>query len=70
MLLKTIFGIVYLAKVDCKYKGLMRIGDKEWEWCFLFNAKIEDLNCEKCRHKTSAEKDFPPKNLYLKGVSV
>ena len=59
------------AEVDCKYKGLMRIGDKKWEWCFLFNAKIEDLNCEKCRHKLpKSQEGFLQRDLYRKGVTV
>jgi len=35
----------------CIYRGKIRIEKKEWSWCYLFNAKLEDLNCEKCKHR-------------------
>ena len=34
----------------------MRIGDKVWSWCYLFNAWLEDLNCKECECKNL---DFP-----------
>ncbi len=33
----------------------MRIGEKEWEWCHLFNAKIDDVDCAKCDYQRVAE---------------
>jgi hypothetical protein len=32
----------------CKYRGIMKIAGEKWDWCFLFNAEIEDVTCEKC----------------------
>ncbi|MEM3736804.1 MAG: hypothetical protein QXJ75_01755 [Candidatus Bathyarchaeia archaeon] len=26
----------------------MKIGEKEWNWCYLFNAKIDDVDCANC----------------------
>ena len=33
---------------SCKYKGKVNLGDVEWDWCFYYNAKIDDVNCETC----------------------
>jgi len=35
----------------CQYKGKLKLSEKELEWCFAFNASLEDLNCEKCEYK-------------------
>ena len=60
-----------MSKVECKYRRSMRIGDREWEWCFLFNAKTEDLNCEKCRHKTpKGEESWIQWEPYRRGVTI
>ena len=34
----------------CRFKIINSIGEDSWEWCTLFNAQTNDLNCECCEH--------------------
>jgi len=36
----------------CIQRTRLRIGDDVWDWCALFNAKIDQLQCEKCEYGT------------------
>jgi len=36
---------------QCRFKSLVRIRDKLWEWCSLYNAEISKLDCNKCLYK-------------------
>ena len=35
---------------SCKYNGKVNLGDTELEWCFYYNAKMDDVNGETCTH--------------------
>jgi hypothetical protein len=30
----------------------LRIGEDVWDWCALFNAKIDQLHCDKCEYRS------------------
>ena len=32
----------------CIYRGMRKLGEDEWDWCYFYNAKIGDVNCETC----------------------
>jgi hypothetical protein len=36
----------------CIQRTTLRIGKDAWEWCALFNARIDELHCEKCEYRT------------------
>ena len=44
---------------SCKYNGEVNLGDTEWKWCFYYNAKKEDVNCETCTQTVD------PKNIAI-----
>gem|GEM_PF-2257473 len=35
----------------CIQRTRLRIGEDAWDWCALFNAKIDQLRCEKCEYR-------------------
>jgi hypothetical protein len=42
----------------CIQRTKLRIGDDVWDWCALFNGKVEEQYCEKCEYRTLYRK--PP----------
>lgn len=34
----------------CKFRSVIKLGNKEWEWCSLYNAEILKLDCETCEY--------------------
>ena len=36
----------------CIQRTRLRIGGDVWDWCALFNAKTDQLNCEKCEYRS------------------
>jgi hypothetical protein len=38
---------------ECRFRGSLRMGDREWDWCFLYNGEILKLECERCQLKIS-----------------
>lgn len=39
-----------MSNRECIHKGWVQIGQKKWDWCYLFNAKISDIHCEDCMY--------------------
>jgi len=39
---------VTVNKEVCIYRGVRKLGEDEWEWCYFYNAKIGDVKCETC----------------------
>ena len=40
----------------CIHQTKLSIGKDAWEWCALFNARVEELHCEKCEYRTLPQK--------------
>jgi hypothetical protein len=40
----------------CIHRTKLRIGKDAWEWCALFNAGIDKLDCETCEYRTPIQK--------------
>lgn len=38
-------------KRECRFKGFLRMEEREWEWCFLYNGEASKPNCERCEIK-------------------
>jgi len=36
-------------KHECRFRGSLKMEDKEWDWCFLYNGETSRLNCERCQ---------------------
>lgn len=36
---------------SCIQRIKLRIGKDAWEWCALFNARADQLQCEKCEYR-------------------
>lgn len=49
----------------CIQKTKLRIGQDAWDWCALFNARIDQLRCEKCEYRTLYQEPLElPKEAY------
>jgi len=35
----------------CRYKSILKLVDKQWEWCSLYNAETLKLDCDKCEYR-------------------
>jgi hypothetical protein len=42
----------------CIQRTKLRIGKDTWDWCALFNAKIDQLHCEKCEYRMLYQEPF------------
>ena len=40
----------------CIQRTKLRIGKDAWDWCTLFNARIDELNCQTCEYRVSSQK--------------
>jgi hypothetical protein len=40
----------------CIQRTKLRIGKDAWDWCALFNARIDELNCQTCEYRVSGQK--------------
>jgi hypothetical protein len=47
---RLVVNILASKEAGCRYKGSMVIGDEKWEWCYLFNARVADLDCSHCEY--------------------
>ncbi|GEM_PF-2522681 len=36
---------------ECRFRGSMKMGEQEWDWCFLYNCETLRLDCERCEFK-------------------
>lgn len=49
----------------CIQRIKLRIGKDAWDWCALFNAKVDELHCEKCDYRTLYQEPLElPKEAY------
>ena len=49
----------------CVQRIQLRIGKDAWDWCALFNAKADQLCCEKCEYRTLYQEPVElPKEAY------
>ncbi|MEM2896080.1 MAG: hypothetical protein QW265_01285 [Candidatus Bathyarchaeia archaeon] len=51
----------------CRFKNFVEIGEKRWEWCFLYNAEVSKLDCDRCGYKPLHEgtKDLKENFCYV-----
>jgi C4-type Zn-finger protein len=49
-----------MTKKFCDYKGIEGI-DKKYEWCYIFNAEVQALDCKKCGYKNLSLSFIPTK---------
>jgi len=42
----------------CIERTKLSIGKDAWDWCGLFNARIDELNCQTCEYRTSSHKSL------------
>ena len=50
----------------CIQQIKLRIGEDVWDWCALFNAKIDQLHCEKCEYRSLYQGHHElPKKTYV-----
>jgi hypothetical protein len=40
----------------CIQRIKLRIGKDAWDWCAIFNARIDELHCETCEYRTLQQK--------------
>lgn len=45
----------------CIHQTKLSIGKDAWDWCALFNARMDELHCDKCEYRTLHQKrlEFP-----------
>ncbi len=45
-----------LEENSCRFKSVLKLKDKQWDWCFLFNAETSKLDCDKCEYRALYKK--------------
>jgi hypothetical protein len=51
-------------KHECRFRGSLKMEDREWDWCFLYNGETSRLNCEQCQLNRSETERSRTKEIF------
>ena len=39
------------SESTCRFRSVVMIGNRRWEWCSLYNAETSKLDCDMCDYR-------------------